>query len=739
MNPASELRLCDIASTRVSTVNPEMLLAEAIQLFAENRRSSLVVVEQGKPVGIITERDLLRLICTGMTDGLLVGAVMSVPLLTTRFDLDFSAAQLMMSNQAVRHLVWVDEAGILKGVASETDFRRHLGLETYQAIQSLGVVMDQSVELIDPEHSLAAALQSMSSRSLDYIVVGREGQPSGILTERDVPRMLARRLDPASVKVGEVMTVPLRTISPDTPVAEAARQMDESGLRHLVVVDAAGRMVGALSQHHMLERLGIILVEESRNQLENRLGLVLEATGVGIWEYDHRSEILIRSSGLNRLLKLSAERAYEKLDDVLLRIDPEDRERVATAFRESLAVTPEKFSIDYRVIGGDGEIRWVSSRGRVFERDSEGQPLRSVGVAIDIHEQKTSALQLRQSEARFRTLMENLPLPVGYLNAREEVVFINRHFTEVFGYQLRDIPDLNTWAACAYPDETYRTWARETWEESLRLAAGADGVIRPVDYRVCCKDGSIRVAEISGVTLGEGWLTTFTDVTERRQQQALLEFGNAILQHISIGAPLADVLDFIAREIEDQELDIRCSVLLLDQSGKHLVHCAAPGLPREFCLAIDGAEIGPTEGSCGTSAYLGEAVFVADIATNPLWANYADLALRHGLAACWSSPIFSSVGKVLGTFAVYWPFPCPAVSPIIRRYVETATALAAIALEGTQREAELHGMIDELRRWQQLTLGREGRVLELKREVNLLLARLGEAPRYGSVAGGESA
>jgi len=122
-----------------------------------------------------------------------------------------------------------------------------------------------------------------------------------------------------------------------------------------------------------------------------------------------------------------------------------------------------------------------------------------------------------------------------------------------------------------------------------------------------------------------------------------------------------------------------------------------------------------------------------------LWANYADLALRHGLAACWSSPILSGVGKVLGTFAVYWPFPCPAVSPIIRRYVETATALAAIALEGTQREAELHVMIDELRRWQHLTLGREGRVLELKREVNLLLARLGEAPRYGSVAGGESA
>ena len=742
MNSASELRLCDIASTKVLTVTPDTPLEAAIQQFAENRLSSLVVVDQGKPVGIITERDLLRLLCGGV-DGQRVRDVMSQPLLTSRFDLDFSAAQLMMFNNAVRHLIWVDDAGNLKGVASETDFRRHLGADSYRVIQSLSAVMDHGVELVAPEESLAAALETMSTRLLDYLIVGRDGQAKGILTERDVPRLLAQRLDPATCRVGELMSHPLLMISADSSVADAARQMDETGRRHLVVVDAQGRMVGALSQHHMLERLGIVLIEESRIQLENRLGLVLEATGVGTWEYDHRREILIRSTGLNKMLHLSADRVYEKLDDVLPRIAPEDRDQVATAFRELLAATPDKFSIDYRVIDGTGKTRWMSSRGRVVERDAEGSALRSVGVAIDIDEQKNSALQLRQSEARFRALMENLPLPVGYLNAREELVFINHHFTEVFGYHLNDIPDVNTWANLAYPDQAYRVWARETWHESLRIAAEAGGVIRPVDYRVCCKDGSVRVAEISGIALGEGLLATFTDVTERRQQQALLEFGNAILQHISIGAPLADVLDFIAREIEDQSPGIHCSVLLLDESGKHLRHGAAPSLPRAYCVAIDGLEIGPTVGSCGTAAFQGESVFVTDIANSPLWEGYKELAAQYGLAACWSSPILSSGGKILGTFAVYWKHPCPEATPIIQRYIETATALAAIALEGTRREAELHGMIDELRRWQQLTLGREGRVLELKREVNALLARSGEVPRYRSVlddglVGGES-
>ena len=343
MNSASELRLCDIASTDVLTVTPDTPLEAAIQQFADNRLSSLVVVEQGKPVGIITERDLLCLLCHGLLDGLLVRAVMSQPLLTARFDLDFSAAQLMMSNQGVRHLIWVDEAGNLKGVASETDFRRHLGVDTYQAIQSLSVVMDQGVELVAPEESLAVALQTMSSRLLDYLIVGRNGQAQGILTERDIPRLLAQRLDPATLKVGELMSHPLRTISADSSVAEAAQQMDETGRRHLVVVDTKGRMVGVLSQHHMLERLGIVLIEESRIQLENRLGLVLEATGVGTWEYDHRREILIRSTGLNKMLQFSADRVYEKLDDVLLRVAPEDRDQVATAFRELLAATPDKF------------------------------------------------------------------------------------------------------------------------------------------------------------------------------------------------------------------------------------------------------------------------------------------------------------------------------------------------------------------------------------------------------------
>jgi GAF domain-containing protein len=96
---------------------------------------------------------------------------------------------------------------------------------------------------------------------------------------------------------------------------------------------------------------------------------------------------------------------------------------------------------------------------------------------------------------------------------------------------------------------------------------------------------------------------------------------------------------------------ILTSILLLDD--RHLRHGAAPTLPADYCAALNGSEIGPCAGSCGTAAFHGAPVYVTDIATDPLWADYRDLALPHGLRACWSTPIFDENHKVLGTFAIY--------------------------------------------------------------------------------------
>ena len=120
------------------------------------------------------------------------------------------------------------------------------------------------------------------------------------------------------------------------------------------------------------------------------------------------------------------------------------------------------------------------------------------------------------------------------------------------------------------------------------------------------------------------------------------------------GASLSEVLSNLVLLIEAQVPEMICSILLLSDDGNHVKHAVAPSLPLNYIKVIDGAPIGPKNGSCGTAMWRGEPVIVTDIATDPLWEEYRNFAWAIGVAACWSTPIMSSKGKVLGSFAMYY-------------------------------------------------------------------------------------
>ena len=114
-------------------------------------------------------------------------------------------------------------------------------------------------------------------------------------------------------------------------------------------------------------------------------------------------------------------------------------------------------------------------------------------------------------------------------------------------------------------------------------------------------------------------------------------------------------MDVITRLVERQsEGELYASILLLDEEGKHLLHGSAPSLPEAYNQAIHGLPIGEGVGSCGTAVFRKQPVMVRDIATDPLWADYRDLALSFGLKSCWSTPLVKKDGSVLGTFALYF-------------------------------------------------------------------------------------
>jgi len=181
------------------------------------------------------------------------------------------------------------------------------------------------------------------------------------------------------------------------------------------------------------------------------------------------------------------------------------------------------------------------------------------------------------------------------------------------------------------------------------------------------------------------------DITERKLAEALRDGQAQVLEMIATSAPLEDVLDRLMRLIESQVTGIFGAVLLVDETGGRLRVGAAPSLAEAYVKALDGAPIGPKAGPCGTAAYRREAVIVADVMTEPLWADYRDSAAANGLRSCWSMPILSHDGGARGVFAMYSK-EAREPAPIETRLIAVATHMAGIAIERKLAEDRIQFM-----------------------------------------------
>lgn len=215
-----------------------------------------------------------------------------------------------------------------------------------------------------------------------------------------------------------------------------------------------------------------------------------------------------------------------------------------------------------------------------------------------------------------------------------------------------------------------------------------------------------RLAELGNVVLLErplhaeamlGAVRSSLKATARQYQvrdAAILSAAQTRILELAVSeGALKPTLEALIREVEDlSRAGVRASILLLDESGQRLRHGAAPSLPAAYLEAIDGLEVGPRNGSCGSSVYRNEPVFVADVMADPLWDDFRNLAVEHGFRACWSLPIVSARGEVLGTFALYFTEPRQPAAPdleIVEFVVRTAGILIARAqMESNLRESE---------------------------------------------------
>ncbi len=183
-------------------------------------------------------------------------------------------------------------------------------------------------------------------------------------------------------------------------------------------------------------------------------------------------------------------------------------------------------------------------------------------------------------------------------------------------------------------------------------------------------------------------MDNFESEAVRKSLELQSENEKSVLELLARGESLPVMLNFLARSYETMYPGMYCSVLMTSPDGKHLVKGAAPSLPESYSDAIDGMEIGENAGSCGVAAHSRKITIVTDIASDPQWRNYRDIALSHGLASCWSIPIMSTKEQVLGTFALYHSTP-RSPQPMELAALERGAHLASLAIERAENEARI--------------------------------------------------
>src|SRR5229473_592612 len=297
-------------------------------------------------------------------------------------------------------------------------------------------------------------------------------------------------------------------------------------------------------------------------------------------------------------------------------------------------------------------------------------------------------------EDRYRTIVDASPAMAWSGRPDGSVELLNRRWLDYTGFSLDEALAWG-WKAAVHSDDLDALTDR--WRALL-----ASGQAGEIEARLRKYDGEYRWflfrAEPARDDHGDifKWYGTNTDIEERKRAESLLAAEKRTLEMIAGGALLADILENLCDTIDAQVPDLISTIMLMDSDGQRLWPVAGRA-PKGWFEAISPLPIGPCIGSCGTAASLKQRVIVSDIATDPLWVDYRDVALSYGLRAAWSQPLLSKNQQVLGTFGMYYAEPrTPSETDL--RLIEGAGHIAVIAIEGERSQAALTRAFDEIAR-----------------------------------------
>ena len=292
-----------------------------------------------------------------------------------------------------------------------------------------------------------------------------------------------------------------------------------------------------------------------------------------------------------------------------------------------------------------------------------------------------------------RVVVDAIPTLVWSAQPDGSAKFFNQRWLDYTGLSTQQASD-SGWTAALHPEDRGRL--TDYWGHLL-----VSGKAGEMEARLRRYDGEYRwfLFRAEPVRDNDGkiskWYGANTDIEDRKRAEALLAAEKRTLEMLAGGARLADILENLCDTIDAQAGNVISAVMLMDADGMRLWFAAGRRLPKGWVEAINPLTIGPYVGSCGTAASLKQRVIVSDIATDPLWVDHRELALRYGFRAAWSQPLLSKNQQVLGTFGMYYAEP-RTPSEMDLRLIEGAGHIAVIAIEGERSQVALTRAFDEI-------------------------------------------
>ena len=307
----------------------------------------------------------------------------------------------------------------------------------------------------------------------------------------------------------------------------------------------------------------------------------------------------------------------------------------------------------------------------------------SISVTLEYAQLKTRVPQPQHIKEWQLELLEEAPFFVSTLDLSGNVLYMNQllrnELGDYRGIEPLNVADLLNADSRDFLFKTVFKHAKRhgVWDGELSVKDRTGGQL-PIRHRITAHfDADGKVTHYSSIAF---------DLRLEKQKELFQQQRSEVLELVSANVDVKTILTRLARLIEARCTGMLASILILKDNQLFLG--AAPSLPSGYTRAIEGVTIGPTTGSCGTAAYFKHPITVVDIANDPLWEDYAAVALAHGLYACWSQPIMNKAGDVLGTFALYYKEPRAPTNDELS-LLDEVTQLAAIALSRHHLLAQL--------------------------------------------------